>query len=410
MPRNGNGVFALTSGSFNPAVAGQTAAAADWNTLANDLEDAISGSIAADGQTTITANLPMAGFRHTGVGAATARTQYARATEVQDGTLTYVTSPSGTDTITGTIPITMTAYAAGQQFRFKAAGTNTGATTINLNSIGAKTIQKLGAALVAGDITANDMVDIIYDGTQFQMISPARTPVLTAGGIPASALNVNGATSATPATGDEIIFGDVSDSNNRKKATLGTIGGVIASSVAGWVPIKTVTAANDATIDFVNGTGGVVLDSTYKAYIVVLTDVVPATDGTDFYFRTSTDGGSTYNASASDYDYAFDFVGQGANTNEASTGAAQIVMAKSVGSDTGESLSGQLMIANPAGTTNKKIITFDFGWVTNAGEFKASKGGGFRDAVADVDAFRFIFSSGNVEAGTFTLYGLRSPA
>ena len=219
MPRNGSGTFALTSGSFNPAVAGQTAAAADWNTLANDLEDAISGSIAADGQTTITANLPMASFRHTGVGAATARTQYARATEVQDGTLTYVTSPSGTDTITGTIPITMTAYAAGQQFRFKAAGTNTGATTINLNSIGAKTIQKLGAALVAGDITANDMVDIIYDGTQFQMISPARTPVLTAAGVPLTAVNINGGTSAAIAIDDKIPFSDTSDSNNRKVGT-----------------------------------------------------------------------------------------------------------------------------------------------------------------------------------------------
>ena len=68
---------------------------------------------AADAQTDTTtqtnpvANLPMAGYIHTGVGNALLRTSYPSAGQVQDGALTYLTPVSGTDTITATAPITL---------------------------------------------------------------------------------------------------------------------------------------------------------------------------------------------------------------------------------------------------------------------------------------------------------------
>ena len=69
MARNGSGVYSLpATSSFNPAVTGQSATAADWNTTATDLASALTQSISQDGQTTITANIPLAGFRLTGVG------------------------------------------------------------------------------------------------------------------------------------------------------------------------------------------------------------------------------------------------------------------------------------------------------------------------------------------------------
>jgi hypothetical protein len=69
MPRNGSGVYTLpATSSFNPAVTGQQATAPDWNTTATDLAAAISQSVSADGQTTITGNMPFAGFRATGLG------------------------------------------------------------------------------------------------------------------------------------------------------------------------------------------------------------------------------------------------------------------------------------------------------------------------------------------------------
>mgnify|MGYP003643142993 CR=1 FL=1 len=83
-------------------------------------------------------------------------------------------SVAGTNTITGTAPAVVTAYATGQQFYFIAANTITGAATLNVNSLGAKNIYKGSATAVeASDILAGAGITVIYDGTQFQLMSGA---------------------------------------------------------------------------------------------------------------------------------------------------------------------------------------------------------------------------------------------
>lgn len=72
---------------------------------------------------------------------------------------------------------TITAYATGQAFHFFAANANTGVSTVNVNALGPKAVQKNGAALVSGDIVAGGLVQLVYDGTQFQM--PSITSGLT---------------------------------------------------------------------------------------------------------------------------------------------------------------------------------------------------------------------------------------
>lgn len=77
---------------------------------------------------------------------------------------------SGADTITFNTTPTFAAYEAGMRFRFIAAGDNTGPATLNINSIGAKAITKNGAtALASGDIQLGAAVEVVYDGTQFQL-------------------------------------------------------------------------------------------------------------------------------------------------------------------------------------------------------------------------------------------------
>ncbi len=91
-----------------------------------------------------------------------------------------VNSSTGTNTITLSASRTMTAYAQGDLFTFKAGGTNTGATTLNVDSLGAKNVYYQGAALTGGEITNGQIVTVVYDGTQFQLINPALpTGVLT---------------------------------------------------------------------------------------------------------------------------------------------------------------------------------------------------------------------------------------
>jgi len=65
---------------------------------------------------------------------------------------------------------TVAAYTAGDAYMIKASFTNTGAVTINVSSLGAKSIVKpSGDALAAGEITSGGIYAIIYDGTNFQM-------------------------------------------------------------------------------------------------------------------------------------------------------------------------------------------------------------------------------------------------
>lgn len=104
------------------------------------------------------------------------RQQFANDAILRDGAHQWLTGVSGTNTVTGSTAASsaVSAYAAGQVFRFVAAGANTGAVTLNVNGLGAKAVTKRGAtALAAGDIAAGSVVTVVYDGTQFQMLDPA---------------------------------------------------------------------------------------------------------------------------------------------------------------------------------------------------------------------------------------------
>lgn len=93
---------------------------------------------------------------------------------IQSSASQLIGSIAGTDTITGSLTPALTAYATGQTFRFISAGANTGAVTININGLGAKSITKLGAtALAANDIPSGAVVEVVYAGTQFQLVGPA---------------------------------------------------------------------------------------------------------------------------------------------------------------------------------------------------------------------------------------------
>lgn len=92
---------------------------------------------------------------------------------------------------------TVTSYVANAVFIFKASATNTGATTVNVNGIGAKTIQRqAGTDLVAGDITINAMVMIAYDGTQFKLLTATSESAAAATSATAAAASATSASSS----------------------------------------------------------------------------------------------------------------------------------------------------------------------------------------------------------------------
>lgn len=173
MPYDGNGNYVAPSNSWNPAVGGTTIDSSDWNSTQSDYETALSSVITKDGQTTITANLPMSGFKHTGVNpnsGSTSRTEYTSGGTMQDGVPIDAGYTGGTSTaFTATLTPAITAYADKQCFRviFNAAS---GATpTINFNTVGAKKIYWNNAGsttqVTTGDIPINYPAELRYDST-----------------------------------------------------------------------------------------------------------------------------------------------------------------------------------------------------------------------------------------------------
>lgn len=84
----------------------------------------------------------------------------------------YGASATGNDTYVVTLSPVPAALVSGLRVRFKTDVANTGAATLNVNSLGAITIKKLrDQDLATGDIEAGQIVEVVYDGTNFQMVS-----------------------------------------------------------------------------------------------------------------------------------------------------------------------------------------------------------------------------------------------
>jgi hypothetical protein len=96
-----------------------------------------------------------------------------------------VTSTGSANAYVLTYSVAPDAYYTGQRFAFKTNFAVTGAATVNVNSLGAKTIKKIvsGAStdLSSGDIASGDYIDLVYDGTNFVWVNKGTaTPVSNA--------------------------------------------------------------------------------------------------------------------------------------------------------------------------------------------------------------------------------------
>lgn len=171
MARNGTGTYIRNNSVFTGATVWQQDRDAGTKITADhhddhdqDIADALTQSIAKDGQTPITADLPMTGFKHTNVGAANSRTNYAQVAQVQDGAYLWGgTSTGAANTYAITLAPAITAYANGLAVRFLSHQANTGSATLAVNGLTATPIIKSsGNALAASDILNAQLVEVVY--------------------------------------------------------------------------------------------------------------------------------------------------------------------------------------------------------------------------------------------------------
>lgn len=87
------------------------------------------------------------------------------------GTDIYAADTGSANSYIVTLATAPAAYVAGLTIRFKAANTNTGASGINVNVLGSKNIIRgNGGALQPNDILAGAIIELTYDGTNFQLL------------------------------------------------------------------------------------------------------------------------------------------------------------------------------------------------------------------------------------------------
>lgn len=85
----------------------------------------------------------------------------------------YAVDAGSNDTYVAALVPAPAAYVTGRMYVFKAATANTGAASINFNSLGAKTIVKaVSTTLADNDILANMLCLIVYDGTNMVLLNP----------------------------------------------------------------------------------------------------------------------------------------------------------------------------------------------------------------------------------------------
>ncbi len=178
--------------------------------------------------------------------------------------------------------------------------------------------------------------------------------------------------------------------------------------------IKEQTASASATIDFVDGTSDVVLDSTYPIYIFKFITCHPSADNSAFQVNFSVDGGSNYNVTkTTSYFFAL-HKEDGSLSNFAYSAGADLAqgtgnqqIAQNIGNDNDQSVSGELTLFNPSSTTFVKHFTARTQLVEYNDNAIDVYSAGYGNTTSAIDAVRFQMSSGNVDAGTIKLYGIK---
>lgn len=171
MPRNGSGVYTLPPG-INPVVT-QTLITSNWaNTTMSDLATAITQSLARDGQTVPTADLPMGGFHLTNLGDPVLRDQAATLGFVQDGKHIRLTGIAGVNQVQATLIGNTSALVVGQLLQFIPVANNTGAVTLDINGTGPKNVvTEVGSPLAAGNLVAGRPYILSYTGAEFAIVA-----------------------------------------------------------------------------------------------------------------------------------------------------------------------------------------------------------------------------------------------
>ena len=268
------------------------------------------------------------------------------ASDIQSNPFSFGTAGGSASAITISLSPSLLTYTAGVAIEFIAVNSSTGATTVNVSSLGAKDIYKINNGVLghigAGDIVAGGIYRIIYDGTRFQLLGGAA--------------------------------GVSSD-------------GAFASQ----------TANNSSGLTFNN-----VFEAGYD-YRIDFDSIVPVSNNVDFLVRFSDNGGSSYHSATAYCRRVVSPAGVETITNLQTTGLNMLQDVANSPSYGG--VSGWMNVKNPAVSSNHRLngdwLISSLALNVSSASSKQSLGTFYLEYATPkhADSFQVYFGSGNISTG-----------
>ena len=255
-------------------------------------------------------------------------------------------SVTGTNAIAAVATPAITAYAAGATYSFIAANSNTGATTISIDGLAAKSITKNGSvALTAGDIQAGKLALIEYDGTVFQLLNN-----IVYNGSVANATITGGTITSSTLVGVTVtsLTAPLSVANGGTGQSSYTDGQLLIGNTTGNTLAKaTLTAGTNVTVT--NGSGTITIAATVDVtnVLAATANLTAAAVGTYAFMNTlgaTVTIGTTYAGSSIRYGGVYGNSGSSGNGDIVSGGVAATGTWRAMGTTAATNATGTLFV------------------------------------------------------------------
>jgi hypothetical protein len=244
----------------------------------------------------------------------------------------------------------------------------------------------------ASNLATGDVIDFVVILGDVLNIGTPSDDTVTAAKLNDNIISGQTALTSAPDDTDELLISDA--------GTLKRIDFSLLKSTPGLNLISTTTVSSSS--ETVNITSGI--DSTYKRYVLQYTNVHVSASAPTMYGKFYVDGSVT---TGSDYIYAAIGRHSGSSTiTWQSTGNASFRFNYDQGNDNDMGINGSITLFDPSNTT----FTTSF-YIENVDHQSDDRSnvahvGGRLNLTGAVTGIRFDPSSGNIDSGTFKLYGI----
>jgi len=179
--------------------------------------------------------------------------------------------------------------------------------------------------------------------------------------------------------------------------------------------IKKLTASSSATLSFVDGASGVVLDNTYKEYVFTFNNMHFATNGQYLSFQVDTGTNTNYNIAVTSTifkayhkeDGSASQLGYDTQSDQAQGTAFQRISSDFI-SDNDSSISGKLTMFSPSSDTFVKHFMSEANTMVDGSPpyTEVRYYAGYFNTATALTRVQFKSTSGNIDAGDICLYGI----